>query len=651
VERYSRQAGLVDQEKLKNARVGIFGLGGLGNACIAYLSAAGIGKLVLVDRDIVEESNLNRQILFKPEDVGKKKIDAAERWIRHFNPEIEVEKFEEICEDAVKRCDIVVDALDNWESRKRLWDLAFKRGKIVVHGAADEWYGQVAVLLSREDGEKVMGKGAGCLVVGAVAGVIGALMALETIRAIQKKPERSFFLAFDGREIRKFEIKRSPWELIIAKPDEIWIKSPATRKKLMRMLLEDLRERVEGKVYARGPHIFVEPYSRKNLQATLRTPGIKVSSPAIRVKLEELEREFEKIAREILTGKRFRITAKRVWKGYEKNSLEVQSWLGRIGSRYGKVDLKEPEVEVFVEIHRGFALLYTKRLEGAGGLPYGSQGRALVLFSGGIDSPVAAFLLAKRGVAVDLLFLNPLGPVLESRIFRVYEKLRESIPRAKLYVIDVGELVNEIRGKVKEGLRQVVLKRFMYRIASKVAEKKGYKAIATGESMGQTSSQTLHNLTIIEKASTKPVLRPLLTLDKSEITGMARQLGTFEESSKIEEFCALERHSNARADEKEVLEEERKLSIRVEEIVGSLREAELEIDAETLEPTEEDLKEAHVIKLWEGIPELEKLERDKKYVFVCFQGLKAAEMAFKARKLGIKAFALGRDRARKLGLL
>ncbi len=648
MERYERQLSLVDQEKLKKARVCIAGLGGLGNAVVAYLAAAGVGRLILIDKDVVELSNLNRQILFKPSDVGKKKVDVVEAWIKKFNPEVEVEKFEEICEEAVKKADIVLDCLDNWDARELLWELAFKHGKIVVHGAADLYFGQVAVLLSKEDAEKVKGKGRGGEVVGAVAGLIGTRLALEAIKVLQKRPERSYLIVFDGEEMRKFLIKREPWNCIIAKPSEVWIKSEVTRRKLMRLILDQLSRRIEGKVYAKGPVIFVEPYSRKNLEVLLKTFGIKVVSPAKRVKLGELEKTVVELAEES-KAKTFRITAKRVWKGYEKSSIEIQRELGAsVVDKLGlKVDLKNPELEIFVEIHRDFALVYTERLEGAGGLPYSSQGRVLVLFSGGIDSPVAAWLLARRGAEVKLLFLNPLGDALESEVYEVYEALKAWIPELELYVVDTSKLVELIREKVKEGYRQVVLKRFMYRIAERVANLLKCRAIATGESLGQTSSQTLANLQIIDEVISLPVLRPLLGMDKEEITELARKIGTYEESSKIAEFCALEKHSNASAKREKVLEEEAKVKVDVEEIVSTLRPAK-KVEIPELKPPE-DLRDFVIIRLWkEKVP---RLDPGKRYVFVCSAGNRAREEALKARRQGIEAYALSLKEAKKRGLL
>ncbi len=633
--RYTRQAGLIDQGRLKRSKVAVFGLGGLGNPAAMYLAAAGVGELILIDRDTVEESNLNRQVLFKPEDVGKKKTDVVEGWIKKFNPEIKVKKFERICREAVEESDVVLDALDNWESRKSLWELAFRLGKTVVHGAADEWYGQVAVLVSREDAEQVKGRGKGDRIIGATAGLIGSEMALETIRVLNDPPKRSYFLSFDGKEIRRYVIKRPPWNCIIAKPDEIWLKSTVTRKKMVGVLLSDLHRKIEGHIIVKGPVLLIEPYSKRNLQACLKTPGIKIVSPAIKTDLDGIEAAVLKVD----VGRSFRITAKRVWKGYEKDSMQIQRELGAlVASRTGAgVDLKNHETEIFVEIHREFALVYSQRMKGIGGLPYGIEGKALLLFSGGIDSPVAAFMLAKRGVAVDFLFVNPYGQKLENRIYEVYERVRELVP-GKLYVVDAGDAVEEIRSKVREGLRQVVLKRMLYRIASAV---EGYEAIATGESIGQASSQTLRNLKVISGAASKPVLRPLIGMDKDETVQIARKIGTFEASSKTAEFCSLEKHSNAAASLQDILEEEAKLHIDIEEIVRTIREA-------RKERINVDLKGAIVVRLWEGKP---RLEKGKKYVFVCERGYSAEREAIKARRMGIQAYSLSRKEAEKLGVI
>jgi len=297
-----------------------------------------------------------------------------------------------------------------------------------------------------------------------------------------------------------------------------------------------------------------------------------------------------------------------------------------------------------VEIHRDGAYLFTRRIPGPGGMPYGSEGKVLALFSGGIDSPVAAWMMARRGAAVEFLFLNPLGPVLESRVHAVFTSISRWFPGARLHVIDIGDEVEEIRSNVREGSRQTVYKRFMYRVAQEVAQGLGCSAIVTGESLGQVSSQTLQGLSVIDGAVGTPVFRPLIGMDKDEIVSLARRIGSFDKSSGIKEFCSVESHSNASPRVEEIEREEKKLDFDYSSIASQIRKAR-PVTVELGSPPEGDFV---VVKLWEGIP---KLRHGKKYLFVCKSGNRSAEEALRARKAGFEAYSMDYRTALKKGVL
>ena len=497
--RHARQLGLVDQEKLRRARVAIAGMGGLGVPAAVYLALAGVGRLIIIDSDAVEESNLNRQFLYTEKDVGKKKVKVAAERLREMAP-VEVEAREEL---DVSGAELVLDCLDNWESRKKVWEQAFGQGVPVVHGAADEWSGQVAVFMEEGDAAAFQGKREkGCRVVGAVTGLIGARMAIEALRILGGEGAPKV-VAFDGKNFQEYPIQRRRYSHVLVRFSEIWTKSEVTRKKLERVL---------------------------------------------------------------------------------------------------------------------------------------------AMFSGGMDSPVAAWMVARRGAAVDALFLNPLGEGLESRVAGVFEPLKEWMPGARLFVVDIGEEVAQIREQVEEGFRQVVYKRFMYRVAGEVARRLGCEAVVTGESLGQVSSQTLRSISILEELGI-PVLRPLIGMDKEEIIARAKELGTYGLSAGISEFCSIERHSNANPALEDVLREEGKLEFDFREISGRLREAR-QLDVKDLRPPAKG--RFVVVRLWEGMPEL---EPGKKYVFVCQAGNSAYERAVEARRKGVEAYALSRKEAIKRGLL
>ncbi|MDD1668441.1 MAG: tRNA 4-thiouridine(8) synthase ThiI, partial [Methanomicrobiales archaeon] len=208
-----------------------------------------------------------------------------------------------------------------------------------------------------------------------------------------------------------------------------------------------------------------------------------------------------------------------------------------------EVDLKHPDLELKVEIREGDCYLFTEVIPGAGGLPLGVEGSLVALVSGGIDSPVAAWMMMKRGCRILPVYVA-LESFLEDdareRAGRVVEVLRMYQPDIRLQVIPDSYLSCAKRGLIRKDLEKytcIICKRRMYRIAEAVARKEGAKGIVTGESLGQVASQTLDNLLVLNDAAGLPVYRPLIGLDKEEITRMAREIGTFGSSTTQVKGC------------------------------------------------------------------------------------------------------------------
>ncbi|MBD3263439.1 hypothetical protein GF374_03615 [Candidatus Woesearchaeota archaeon] len=434
------------------------------------------------------------------------------------------------------------------------------------------------------------------------------------------------------------------WMHILIRFAEIWLKSPPTRRKLLGLLSDNIKEATGEEPELRRTRLLL-PYSKAALPGLSRVFGVASFSPARRVELDSLEQEFEKFARRHVHGRPFRVSVRRAWKGYPKNSMQLERELGSIADSYGPVDLENYQVNLEVELYEGHAFLFTDRMSGPGGLPYGSEGRVLALFSGGIDSPVAAWMVARRGTAVVPVFLNPLGKVLETRVQRVFETLAPWLPGAELRVADVSREVEQIRGRVKEGLRQTAYKRFIYRVAGELARKLGCAAVVTGENLGQVSSQTLTSLAVIDRAVDIPVFRPLLGMDKEEISARAREIGTFESSSAMKEFCSLESHSNANPTLGEALAQEARLDVDAGQVTSRLGPAE-PAELPDFEPPSGG--EFRVVKVWKGTP---KLEKGARYLFVCRLGLRAEEEAYRARQCGFEAYALDYGTARRRNLI
>ncbi len=238
----------------------------------------------------------------------------------------------------------------------------------------------------------------------------------------------------------------------------------------------------------------------------------------------------------------FRVTAHRTDKSFPLASEDVNRQLGafikgRTGSR---VQLKEPEVTFYVEILPKAIYLYTEKLPGPGGLPVGISGRVVALLSGGIDSPVAAYRMMKRGCEVTFVHFHSF-PFLSDVSIRKAKELVALLTRhqalSRLYIVPIGELQQQVVAATPAAYRVILYRRFMVRIAEQIAHRERATALVTGESLGQVASQTLANLATIESAVDLPILQPLIGMDKQEITDQARAIGTYEISIVPDQDC------------------------------------------------------------------------------------------------------------------
>jgi tRNA uracil 4-sulfurtransferase len=242
------------------------------------------------------------------------------------------------------------------------------------------------------------------------------------------------------------------------------------------------------------------------------------------------------------TYRSFRVTCRRSWKQFVRDSGYIERELGAfVNARTGwKVNLQQPELVLLVEVVKERMLFSFERIPGPGGFPMGGSGRVVALLSGGIDSPVAAWRLMKRGCNVTLVNCHAF-PLQDRTMIDKVRDLAHLLTRwqyrTHLWLVPFGKLQQEIVAACPAPLRVVLYRRFMLRIAEALARNARGQALVTGDSLGQVASQTLENLCVIDQAASIPVLRPLVAMDKEEITAQAQALGTFQISTLPDQDC------------------------------------------------------------------------------------------------------------------
>jgi thiamine biosynthesis protein ThiI len=238
----------------------------------------------------------------------------------------------------------------------------------------------------------------------------------------------------------------------------------------------------------------------------------------------------------------FGIRARRAEKRHPFRSGDVARELGQfVAERTGaRVDLRAPELWIEIHVLTDAALILHERIAGPGGMPCGSAGRALSLISGGIDSPVASYEMMRRGARLDFVHFHSAPFTSDASVDKVRDivgRLAHHQGRSLLHIIAFGAIQTQIASDAPPEPRIVLYRRTMLRIACAIATQRGARALVTGDSLGQVSSQTLANLDTINRAATLPVLRPLIATDKDQIVARARRIGTFETSIEPDQDC------------------------------------------------------------------------------------------------------------------
>lgn len=322
----------------------------------------------------------------------------------------------------------------------------------------------------------------------------------------------------------------------------------------------------QGKLF-----IEVEDGQIKDLISRLQKVfGIAYISPTIKCDkdIESIEEAVSEYIREYASEtKTFKIAANRADKSFELKSPEINKIFGGYVLKNFedlKVDVHNPELELIIDVRKS-VYVYGEKYPGAGGLPVSSGGKGLCLLSGGIDSPVASYMMAKRGVEISVVHFHSY-PFTSDRSFEKVKSLAEIIasytPSLKMYNVNLLEIQREINEKCAPKNMTILSRRFMMKIASEICKKYGMKMLVTGESLGQVASQTIEGITATEAVTEFPVFRPLIGMDKDEIIEKAQKINTFETSIlPFEDCCTVFQPSNPNIKPllDELIEEEEKL--------------------------------------------------------------------------------------------
>ncbi len=478
------------------------------------------------------------------------------------------------------------------------------------------------------------------------------------------------------------------YNTILLRYGEVGLKSPRKRPYFERIYVYSIQEAFQRNniIYERlenaGGRFIVHTNQVKDaLQVLQHIPGIQSMSPAEKIQFKNFDDLIQQVKEKTKTeikGKTFRVTTRRTGK-HTFGSMDVSKKLGEELLPFSKgVSLHDAEKIIYLEIRNEIAYIYTETIKGLDGMPASSSGKALCLFSGGIDSPVAAFQMIKRGIALDYIYVDISG---DEQTWKYIAQLFNHIShqysynyKPKLYHVSAEELTKEIAKRVEPSFRQLALKIAFYTIAEQFIGKT-YHAICTGESLAQKSSQTLPGLHYIQSFSTALVLRPLITMDKLEITKIAEKIGTFGMSQQVKEYCDL---SEGKAVTATPLQRDKK---QVEEFVEFMKEYKItnttfkgEIDINTINEKEEKREEEketikkllntrgiHTIDIrlhakteqeplgtdeqkyyYDLLTELDTLNNDTTYLFICENGVQSQSLVYACSQRRIKAFGLSK---------
>ena len=372
----------------------------------------------------------------------------------------------------------------------------------------------------------------------------------------------------------------APQEIFLLKLGEVVLKGQ-NRQSFEDKLLANVRRRVKNcgsfQCSLRQSTIYVEPQSddcdmEAAFKAARQVFGIVTVARAVPCAKEMdaiVETAKTYLADEFAKARTFKVESRRADKQFPMNSIQISQYVGgELGQFFNvKADMHHPDLTVYVEIREKYAYVHTPSVPGAGGLPIGMGGRAVSLLSGGIDSPVSSWMMARRGVELEMVhFVSPpyTSQQAQDKVLELARLLTAWTGRLLVHIVPFTEIQEEIRRNCPEEYFTLIMRRFMMRLADALAHELGCGALVTGECLGQVASQTMAALAVSEDAATLPVLHPLIGMDKEEIVRIARHIGTFDTSILPYEDCCTvftPRHPKTKPHVEEVREMEQALDV------------------------------------------------------------------------------------------
>lgn len=303
--------------------------------------------------------------------------------------------------------------------------------------------------------------------------------------------------------------------------------------------------------------------------------GVASISPAVEAEshLDAIGEEAVKYMLDLIETKgikTFKVEAKRADKNFPVKSPDIARIIGAkvlIGCKVLKVDVHNPDVHLFVDVRHDKSYIYQQKITGFGGLPLGTNGKGMVLLSGGIDSPVAAWMMAKRGMVIEAVHFHSYpytSPRAQEKVEELARIVASYCGNFKMHVINLLPIQEQIVSNCPEEETTILVRRFMMRIAEKIAEKNRAMMLITGENLGQVASQTAEALVVTDNCVKMPVMRPLIAMDKVDIMDKAEEIGTYETSIQPYEDCCtvfLPKHPTTRPKLEQIEESESRLDV------------------------------------------------------------------------------------------